>query len=133
MHEGKKFQCPQCEYKATEKGHLQRHIKSIHEGQKFPCPQCEYKAAEKGRLRKHIKAVHEGKKFQNKLQKALETEYLSDDVALEEYFETDVKFEVDSEKEPDRSTKCKQGFLSDNDIKEEMEEYFERDIKSEVE
>ena len=34
--EGVKFPCSQCEYKATEKGKLLRHIKSIHEGVKFP-------------------------------------------------------------------------------------------------
>ena len=60
---GKRFPCPHCEYKATAKGSLQKHIKSIHEGQKFPCPHCEYKAAWNSDLKKHIKSVHEGKKF----------------------------------------------------------------------
>ena len=64
MHEGQKFQCPQCEYKASEKGSLKKHIKSIHEGQKFPCPHCEYKAAAKRSLPAHIKSIHEGQKFQ---------------------------------------------------------------------
>ena len=64
VHEGQKFQCPQCEYKATFKVSLQTHIKSVHEGQKFPCPQCEYKATQKGHLQTHIKSVHEGQKFQ---------------------------------------------------------------------
>ena len=58
VHESQKFPCPQCEYKATEKGHLQRHIKSVHEGQKFQCSQCEYKATFKGSLQRHIMSVH---------------------------------------------------------------------------
>ena len=51
------------QFQATQKGILQKHIKSIHEGQKFPCPLCEYKATEKGSLQKHIKSVHEGLKI----------------------------------------------------------------------
>ena len=45
-------------------GHLQTHIKSVHEveGQRFPCPQCEYKATQKGSLQRHIKSIHEGQK-----------------------------------------------------------------------
>ena len=31
--------------------------------QKFPCPHCEYKATFKGSLQTHIKSVHEGKKL----------------------------------------------------------------------
>ena len=44
VHEGEKFKCTHCEYKAIQKGDLQRHMKSLHEGQKFQCPQCEYKS-----------------------------------------------------------------------------------------
>ena len=63
VHEGHKFPCPHCEYKATKNGNLQTHIKSVHEGQKFPCPQCDYKAAWKSIVQKHIKTDHENKKF----------------------------------------------------------------------
>ena len=42
-------------------------MKSVHEGQKFPCPQCDYKAAWKSNLKKHIKLVHEGDKLQQDL------------------------------------------------------------------
>ena len=60
VHDGQKFQCPNCEYKATIKGNLQRHIQSVHEGKKFPCPHCDYKATFQENLQKHIKAIHEG-------------------------------------------------------------------------
>ena len=63
VHEGKKFQCPHCEHKATQKGSLQRHIKSVHEGQRSPCMHCQYKATDKWDLKKHIQSVHEGRKY----------------------------------------------------------------------
>jgi len=62
-HEGVKYPCEQCDYKATQKSHLLTHIKSIHEGVKFPCKQCDYKATEKGNLLRHIKSTHEGIKY----------------------------------------------------------------------
>ena len=39
-----RYICEQCDYKATQKGNLLRHIESIHEGVKCPCEQCDYKA-----------------------------------------------------------------------------------------
>ena len=63
VQKGKKILCPQCQFEATQKSSLQRHIKSIHEGQTFSCSQCEYKATQKGDLQKHIRSVHEGQMF----------------------------------------------------------------------
>ena len=63
-HEGQMFQCPHCIHKATQKGHLQRHIQSAHVGQKFPCPYCEYNATIKSNLQRHMKTyeiVHIGR------------------------------------------------------------------------
>ena len=40
------------------------HVNSVHKDQKIPCQQCEYKATQKGNLQTHIKSVHEGQKFQ---------------------------------------------------------------------
>ena len=53
----------------------------------FPCPSFKYRADYKDNTQK------------------LKTEFLSDndDVAIEEYFETDAKSEVDSDSELDRS------------------------------
>ena len=99
--------CPHCAYKATMKTHLKRHIKSVHVGQKFPC---------------------------QKLQQDLRTDNFSDDMVIEEYFERDVKFEVDSTIKVERSTKLKLELklesLSVND--NELEEYFENEVKSEI-
>ena len=52
-----------CDYKATRKDNLMRHIKSTHEGFKFSCEQCDYQATKRGNLMTHIKSVHEGVKF----------------------------------------------------------------------
>ena len=36
-----------------------KHNKSVHEKIKYPCNQCEYKATEKGHLKTHIELVNE--------------------------------------------------------------------------
>ena len=36
-HAKKKITCELCEYSATRKGHIGRHIQSLNEGKKFPC------------------------------------------------------------------------------------------------
>ena len=58
------FQCPSCEYNATQKGSLKTHIQSIHEGKTFQCSSCEYKATQKNSLKTHMQSVHEGVRFQ---------------------------------------------------------------------
>ena len=63
INEGVKFPCDQCDYKATNKGHLKSHVLSIHQGIRFPCDQCDFKATRKDILSKHIKSIHEGVKF----------------------------------------------------------------------
>ena len=35
LYKEPKFQCPECDYEATQKGNLTTHIKSIHKGDKF--------------------------------------------------------------------------------------------------
>ena len=63
IHEGKKYPCSQCESTFTQTGSLKRHIKTVHNGLKFPCTQCESTFTEKRRLQTHIKSVHEGQTF----------------------------------------------------------------------
>ena len=42
---------------------MDKDITSVHEGKRFPCSQCEYKATEKCKLQKHMKSVHEDNYF----------------------------------------------------------------------
>ena len=44
-----------------QKDHLMTLIKSMHEGVKFPCEQCDYKATQKGKLVIHITLIHADK------------------------------------------------------------------------
>ena len=62
IHEGVKYPCDQCKFKAARPDSLQQHIKSIHDGVKYPCDQCDYKAARPSNLQGHIKSIHEGLK-----------------------------------------------------------------------
>ena len=64
MHRGERFPCPECDYKSTQRGSLQTHIKSIHRSEKtFQCAHCTYKATQKGNLKTQIKSIHEGERF----------------------------------------------------------------------
>ena len=105
----------------TEKGNLHKHIKSVHEGQKFECTQCKYKATNKTLIQKHEKSAHVKVRSEVKLKteylsynddeyvetdinsevdfdrsKELKHEFISDSdkEGMAEYFETDIKSEV---------------------------------------
>ena len=56
-HEGVKYPCDQCDYKATQKGSLLSHIKSKHEGVKYPCDQGDDKATQKSNLLIHSQHI----------------------------------------------------------------------------
>ena len=58
IHEGVKYPCDQCVYKATSKGDLRTHVKSIHEGVRYPCDHCDYKVTHKSNLRAHKEYKH---------------------------------------------------------------------------
>ena len=59
QHEGMKYPCYQCDFQATQQGHLQTHIQNKHEGIKYPCIECDYQATQKDSLHRHIKTQHE--------------------------------------------------------------------------
>ena len=62
-HEGIRNTCDQCDYKATTKGDLRRHLESIHEGARYTCDQCDYKPTTKGDLKRHVESIHEGVRY----------------------------------------------------------------------
>ena len=47
-----------CDFVTKIKGSLKVHITSIHDGIKYGCDQCEYKATKPGNLKRHIQAMH---------------------------------------------------------------------------
>ena len=49
---------------SNNKGHLTRHKKSVHQGFKYPCTICGYKASRSSSLNEHIQSKHKGKKYQ---------------------------------------------------------------------
>ena len=53
VHEGVKYHCNQCEFKASQKGDLKKHKMSVHVGDKY-----------QGDLKRHEMSVHEGVKYQ---------------------------------------------------------------------
>ena len=57
------YPCKLCDHKATSKGHLIQHKRTVHEGLKYSCEQCVYKATSKDNLAQHKRAVHEGLKY----------------------------------------------------------------------
>ena len=57
-HEGVKYPCSQCDYKATQQNNLKIHIKAVHEGMIYPCSQCDYKTTRNYRLKEHIDLQH---------------------------------------------------------------------------
>ena len=50
--------CDPCDYNATDKKSLTRHIQSKHEGVKYACDQCDHQATQQSNLRTHIKKKH---------------------------------------------------------------------------
>ena len=53
-----RYSCDQCDYKATQKGHLRQHIDSVHGDKQYSCDQCDLKSKWKGSLKQHIDTVH---------------------------------------------------------------------------
>ena len=62
-HEGIKYPCNLCDYKANDRSNLRQHVKSKHEGVKYPCNQCYYQATMKNDLKRHIIRHHGSKVY----------------------------------------------------------------------
>jgi len=57
------FRCDHCDKSCTTNGNLNKHKKKVHEGIRYECPECGRKFGEKCHRTKHIKAVHLGEKI----------------------------------------------------------------------
>ena len=58
VHEGLRYSCDQCEFKATQQGTVNGHIQSIHKGIRYACDKCEYMSTREGNLNLHKKTKH---------------------------------------------------------------------------
>ena len=56
VHEGVRFFCNQCEYKATHQSSLTTNIQLVHEGVRYICNQSGYKAGYSSNLTTHIQS-----------------------------------------------------------------------------
>ena len=57
-HDGTRYPCDNCEYKATTKSYLKKHKQSKHEGMRYSCDDCEYSATSQYLLKKHSERDH---------------------------------------------------------------------------
>lgn len=62
IHEGVRYSCEwdQCMKIFRKKSQLKVHVESAHEGVRYPCNQCDYMATQKGHLRNHLLKSHSG-------------------------------------------------------------------------
>ena len=58
IHEGVKYPCSKCDYKAGNVSHLTEHMESVHLGIKYECPVCGKRIAQKNHVRRHFKRHH---------------------------------------------------------------------------
>ena len=58
MHQGKKYQCRECDYKTNSKGNLAQHKRAVHEGVKYQCRECDHQSSRKDHLAHHKRARH---------------------------------------------------------------------------
>ena len=57
-HLGVRFDCPKCDYNATQKGNMKNHMGAVHDGIIHACNQCKYKVSTKRYLALHMRSKH---------------------------------------------------------------------------
>ena len=63
VHDGLKFDCNLCDYKASIKGNLRRHLKANHKKEsKVECPVCQFETFHRNSLKRHQTNVHSNTK-----------------------------------------------------------------------
>ena len=58
IHQGTKYECNHCEYKAGYKSNLKAHMERMHKENKLKCDHCDYKASVYSRVKQHIENQH---------------------------------------------------------------------------
>jgi C2H2-type zinc-finger domain/Zinc finger, C2H2 type len=62
-HQGVRFACDMCEYRATTPKNLRTHKMAKHDKIRYPCKQCDYRATVLCDLKKHMLTKHEGLRY----------------------------------------------------------------------
>jgi len=53
------FACDRCDYRATSRNCLERHVKTVHDRLRdYECPHCDYRAARRYQLDAHVRRRH---------------------------------------------------------------------------
>ena len=61
VHQGIRYNCPQCAKTFTQERNMKMHVRMIHERKTIlSCDQCDYTTSWKDSLHQHIKTKHEG-------------------------------------------------------------------------
>ena len=63
IHEGIRYFCDYCDFKATTQGHLKIHRQSKHEGILYSCNNCDYQTKRQDSLKIHQQFKHEGVQY----------------------------------------------------------------------
>lgn len=66
VHDGIKYDCEQCDFRATEKGSLAWHVANVHERTKYDCKQCDFKTSKKSSFVNHVANIHQRIKYDYK-------------------------------------------------------------------
>lgn len=62
-HEGVRYSCDICTYKARRKGDLKWHKESNHKGVRYTCDRCDYMVSQLGTLKRHKESIHKGIRY----------------------------------------------------------------------
>ena len=57
IYDRRTFQCNQSNFIASFKAGLNQHIRAAHEGVKYQCQHCVYKATQRGHLKTHVQFI----------------------------------------------------------------------------
>ena len=59
-----RHKCKECDYSASNNGHLNRHVKSVHlKIERFKCMDCDHSTSQKWDLEKHTNLTHRKKPY----------------------------------------------------------------------
>ena len=60
VHDGVRYNCPQCDHPCTTRSNLRRHIEKKHDNQRHPCDSCSFTSGNETQLKQHMDEVHLG-------------------------------------------------------------------------